>query len=187
MTGRGGGGGASQAREIERVVFRADEIAARVRELASEISGAYREGDRLLVLGLLKGSFIFMADLVRAMTVPHQIDFLVASSYGSGTVSRGEVQVLYDSSVSLEGRAVLLVEDIVDSGNTLASLRPTLSGRGASSIEVCTLLHKRLPTPGPQPRWVGFHAPNAFLVGYGLDHAEDFRHLPYIASLRNPV
>jgi hypoxanthine phosphoribosyltransferase len=158
-----------------------------VRELAAEISGAYGEKDRLLVLGLLKGSFIFMADLVRAITVPHQIDFLIASSYGGGTVTSGSVELLYEASASLEDRAVVLVEDIVDSGTTLQRLRPQLQKRRPSSIEVCALLHKRLGPHGLQPRWVGFDAPNEFLVGYGLDHAEDFRHLPYIASLRGAV
>jgi hypoxanthine phosphoribosyltransferase len=173
--------------EIDRIVFSAEQIAARVRELAYEISHVYDERDRLLVLGLLKGSFIFMADLVREITVPHQIDFLVASSYGTGTVSSGEVHVRYGASASLEGRAVLLVEDIIDSGTTLATLVPELRARGPRSVEVCALLHKRLEPTEPEARWVGFDAPNEFLVGYGLDYAEDFRHLPHIASLRSPA
>lgn len=170
---------------VDGVVFSTEQIAARVHELAAEISATYGIHDRLLVLGLLKGSFIFMADLVRAITTPHQIDFLVASSYGAATVTSGSVELLYEASASLEGRAVLLVEDIVDSGTTLARLLPELEAKGPSSVEVCTLLHKRLEGPGPEPRWVGFDAPNRFLVGYGLDYAEDFRHLPYIASLRS--
>ncbi len=174
-------------RSIETVVFSEARIAARVRELARDISRTYAPDDRLLVVGLLKGSFIFMADLVREITVPHQIDFLVASSYGSGTVTTGEVRLLYDSAIDLTGRAVLLVEDIVDSGTTLAWLCPELESRGPRSVEVCTLLHKRRETQNPEPRWVGFDAPNAFLVGYGLDHAEDFRHLPYVASLKSPA
>ena len=172
---------------IERIVFTAEQISARVRELAADISSVYEEDDRLLVLGLLKGSFIFMADLVRAITVPHHMDFLVASSYGSGTVSSGDVQLLYGASASLEGRAVLLIEDIIDSGTTLAKLVPELESRGPSGVEICTLLHKRLDPPGTDARWVGFDAPNDFLVGYGLDYAEDFRHLPYVASLRSPA
>lgn len=171
---------------IERVVFSADAIDSRVRALGADISATYDDRARLLVLGLLKGSFIFMADLVRAISVPHQIDFLVASSYGKGTVSSGEVELRYEPASSLEGRAVLLVEDIVDSGTTLAKLRPLLLSMGPASVEVCALLHKKLPNGAPEPRWVGFDAPNAFLVGYGLDYAEDFRHLPYIASLTFP-
>lgn len=166
-----------------RVVFTADAIARRVREIAADISAAYSEDDDLLVLGLLKGGFIFMADLCRAVTVPHQVDFLVASSYGQGTASSGRVLLKYDPSASLEGRAVVLVEDIVDSGTTLERLVPELRNRGAASLEICTLLHKRRAPLDPEPRWVGFDAPNDFLVGYGLDYAEDFRHLPYIASL----
>jgi hypoxanthine phosphoribosyltransferase len=170
-------------RAPQRVVFSAERIAERVRELGSEISSAYAEHDRLLVLGLLKGSFIFMADLVRAISLPHQVDFLVASSYGAGKVSSGEVRLLYDPASSLEGRAVLVVEDIVDSGTTLQRLLPRLQARGPASLEVCALLHKHLEVMDTEPRWVGFDAPNGFLVGYGLDHAEDFRHLPYVASL----
>lgn len=170
---------------VDGVIFSAEQISARVRELALDISSTYERSDRLLVLGLLKGSFIFMADLVRAITVPHQVDFVVASSYGAATETSGSVELLYEASASLEGRAVLVVEDIVDSGTTLERLIPELEERGPSSVEVCALLHKRLGPHGPEPRWVGFDAPNDFLVGYGLDYAEDFRHLPYIARLRS--
>jgi len=177
------GKGGANLPDLPRVVFSAQQIAGRVEELAAEISTAYGEEDRLLVLGLLKGSFIFMADLVRAITLPHQIDFLVASSYGQAKVSTGDVRLLYDPDSSMEGRAVLVVEDIVDSGTTLRTLLPRLQSRGPATLEVCALLHKRLEPLEREPRWVGFNAPNDFLVGYGLDYAEDFRHLPYIASL----
>lgn len=170
-------------RVVREIVYDEDAIQDRVRALGEEISAAYGPEDRLLVLGLLKGSFLFMADLVRNLTLPLHVDFMVASSYGGGTVSSGEVRLLYGPTAELAGRAVLLVEDIVDSGTTLARLVPMLEGRGAASVDVCALLHKRLPTVGVEVRWVGFDAPNSFLVGYGLDHAEDFRHLPYIASL----
>jgi len=170
-------------RTLERVVFPADAIEARVRELAAEISLAYTPADRLLVIGVLKGSFVFMADLVRRIRLPLHTDFLVASSYGDATRSRGEVDLLYDPAASFEGRAVLLIEDIVDSGTTLKRLIPRLEARGAKCVDLCALLHKHLASPEIDLRWVGFDAPNEFLVGYGLDHAEDFRHLPYIASL----
>lgn len=170
-------------RSIRRVAFSAEEIRTRVGELAREISAAYAPADRLLVIGLLKGSFIFLADLVREIDLPLQVDFLVAASYGGGTVTSGDVRLLYDPAAPLKGRAVLIVEDIVDSGTTLGKLLPHLQARGPTSLEVCALLHKRLAPNGLEPRWVGFDAPNEFLVGYGLDHAEDFRHLPYIASL----
>jgi hypoxanthine phosphoribosyltransferase len=168
-------------RELRRVVYAADAIQNRVAALADEISRAYDAEDRLVVIGILKGSFVFLADLVRRITVPVQIDFVVASSYGAGQSSSGDVKLLYDPALPLEGRAVLLVEDIVDSGTTLQRLVPRLRARGPKSLEICALLHKR--KIDLDPRWVGFDAPNEFLVGYGLDLAEDFRHLPYIASL----
>ena len=170
-------------RTIKRVVFTEEAVQARVRELGAEISTAYAADDRLLVIGLLKGSFVFLADLVRRVSLPLHVDFLVASSYGKGKRSSGDVRLLYDPESSLEGRPVLIVEDIVDSGTTLRKLLPRLAARGPSSLDVCALLHKRADGEGHTPRWVGFDAPNEFLVGYGLDHAEDFRHLPYIASL----
>lgn len=171
------------ATSFRRVVYPEDMIATRVREMGREITGHYPDDAKLLVLGLLKGSFIFLADLVRTIHLPLQVDFLVASSYGSGTVSSGQVNLLYDPDTSIEGRHVLLVEDIVDSGNTLKRLLPLLGERGPASLEVCALLHKRLVQMEKEPLWVGFEAPSEFLVGYGLDHAEDFRHLPFIGSL----
>ena len=168
--------------ELKRIVFSEDDVQLRIRELGGEITAAYTASDRLLVLGLLKGSFLFMADLVRSIELPLHVDFLVASSYGATKVSSGDVRLLYDPGASLKDRAVLLVEDIIDSGNTLARLVPRLEARGPTSLEICALLHKRITTH-PETRWVGFDAPNEFLVGYGLDYAEDFRHLPYIASL----
>lgn len=169
-------------REIAKVVFDADTIRQRVGSLAREISEAYTQEDRLLVICVLKGSVLFFADLIRQIRLPHQVDFLVASSYGDAMKSSGEVQWLYDPTAELKGRAVLLVEDIIDSGTTLARLVPRLEKQGAARVDVCTLLHKRLPD-ACDARFVGFDAPKSFLVGYGLDHAEDFRHLPYIASL----
>lgn len=169
--------------QLRRVVFSEEEIKARVAEMGAEISRAYSATDRLLVVGLLKGSFLFVADLVRAIDLPLHVDFLVASSYVKEKVSSGDVRLLYDAEASLEGRAVVLVEDIVDSGATLERLLPRLRERGPASLEVCALLHKRLSSPAHEPRWIGFEAPNEFLVGYGLDYAEDFRHLPYIASI----
>jgi hypoxanthine phosphoribosyltransferase len=139
----------------------------------------------LLILGLLKGSFIFMSDLVRNIPRPHQVDFLIASSYGSGTKSSGNVRLLYDPETDIEGKHVLIVEDIVDSGNTLSRLLHLLEAREPASLEVCTLLHKRIAHKlDKEPAFVGFDAPEKFLVGYGLDFAEDFRHLPYIVALK---
>ena len=171
-------------RAVKRIAFDEVAIAKRVSELGRQITGAYPDGD-LLVLGLLKGSFIFLSDLVRQITRPLQVDFLVASSYGDGTVSRGTVNLVYDPETELEGKDILLVEDIVDSGRTLNRLMAVLKERNPRSLEICALLHKRI-AEGLQyeAKFVGFDAPNEFLVGYGLDHAENFRHLPYIASLQ---
>jgi len=170
-------------RELTRTVYSEEEISERVKAMGAEISGSYEAGDDLLVVGLLKGSFIFLADLVRAIELPLQVDFLVASSYGSATMSSGNVQLLYDPEASLENRSVILVEDIVDSGNTMNRLIPLLEERRPKSLEICALLHKRVTEIVREPRWVGFDAPNEFLVGYGLDYSESFRHLPYIGSL----
>ena len=169
--------------KLARVVYSEETIARRVEQMGREITESYTEDDDLLVLGLLKGSFIFLADLVRSVDLPLQVDFLVASSYGSDTVSSGDVRLVYDSDASLEGRAVIIVDDIVDSGNTLNRLVPLLSERDPKSLEICALLHKRIGPLVKEPRWVGFDAPEEFLVGYGLDFSENFRHLPYIASL----
>ena len=152
--------------------------------MAVEITAYYEHDADLLVLGLLKGSFIFMSDLVRHVERPLHVDFIVASSYGAGTTSSGDVKLLYDPTAPIEGRHILLVEDIVDSGNTIDRLAKSLRTRNPASLELCALLHKHLaPDLAIEPRWVGFDAPADFLVGYGLDHAEDFRHLPFVASL----
>jgi hypoxanthine phosphoribosyltransferase len=166
------------------VVYDADRIARRVEEMGREIAAYYPEGEDLLVIGLLKGSFIFVSDLVREIPRPLQVDFLVASSYGSGTTSSGDVRLLYDPAADVRGKHVLLAEDIVDSGTTIARLVPLLREREPRSLELCAFLHKHLALELPlEPRWVGFDAPNEFLVGYGLDHSEDFRNLPFVASL----
>jgi len=170
-------------RELAGVVFDADTIAARVSALGREITGAYPDGE-LLVLGLLKGSFIFLSDLVRRIERPLQVDFLVAASYGADTVSSGEVRLLYDPETTLRGKHILLVEDIVDTGKTLNRMVTLLRRRDPRSLDICALLHKHVAAHLElEPVFVGFDAPRSFLVGYGLDHAENFRHLPYIASL----
>ena len=171
-------------RAVKRIAFTSEVIAARVRELGRKITDAYPDNE-LLVLGLLKGSFIFLSDLVRQIQRPLQVDFLVATSYGDATVSSGTVRLVYDPETTLEGKNILLVEDIVDSGRTLSRLLDLLSERSPRSLEVCALLHKHVAEHLRYPtKFVGFDAPNEFLVGYGLDHAENFRHLPYIASLQ---
>jgi hypoxanthine phosphoribosyltransferase len=171
-------------RAVKRIVYDERQIAEKVKEMGSAISAAYPDGD-LLVLGLLKGSFIFLSDLVRQISRPLQVDFLVAASYGDKTYSSGNVRLLYDPETKLEGKHILLVEDIVDTGRTLSRLMELLSERRPRSLEICALLHKHIAKDLKHPtKFVGFDAPNEFLVGYGLDHAENFRHIPYIASLQ---
>jgi hypoxanthine phosphoribosyltransferase len=170
-------------RRIRSIVYDETTIARRVAELGREIGAAYPDGD-LLVLGLLKGSFIFLGDLVRQIERPIQVDFLVASSYGAAKVSSGTVRLVYDPETRLEGKHILLVEDIIDTGKTLQRLMVLLGARQPRSLAICALLDKQLaPEPPAQLRFVGFRAPPAFLVGYGLDHAENYRHLPFIADL----
>src|SRR5262249_21295817 len=169
--------------KLARLVYAVETIATRGAELGQAITAAYPDGE-LLVLGLLKGSFIFLSDLVRRIDRPLQVDFLVAASYGAGTVSSGNVRLLYDPETQLEGKHILLVEDIIDTGKTLNRLIALLKGRRPRSLEICALLHKGVADHFEQDaRFLGFDAPKLFLVGYGLDHAENFRHLPYIASL----
>lgn len=170
-------------RAVKHIAFDERQIAERVASLGGEITAAYPDGD-LLVLCLLKGSFMFAADLVRHIACPLQLDFIVAASYGATTVSSGNVRLLYDPETNLEGKHVLLVEDIVDSGRTLQKLMELMLTRSPKSLEVCALLNKQIAVHLQHPvKFVGFHAPPEFLVGYGLDHAENFRHLPYVASL----
>jgi hypoxanthine phosphoribosyltransferase len=172
-----------EGRTLKRIVYDASDIAKRVQELGEEITAAYPDGE-LLVLGLLKGSFIFLSDLVRQINRPLHVDFLVASSYGEGTVSSGNVRLVYDPETKLEGKHILLVEDIVDTGRTLNRLMDLLKARNPRSLEICALLHKHIADELKyETKFIGYDAPHEFLVGYGLDHAESFRHLPYIASL----
>ena len=170
-------------RAVKHIVFTEQQIAGRVAALGREITAAYPDGD-LLVLSLLKGSFMITADLVRQIARPLTVDFIVAASYGANTVSSGNVRLLYDPETNMEGKHVLLVEDIVDSGRTLAKLVELLATRRPKSLEICSLLHKQIAEHLEYPvKFIGFEAPSEFLVGYGLDHAEHFRHVSYVASL----
>ncbi len=157
-----------------------EQIAQRVAELGADISEAYA-GRELRITCVLKGGFVFLADLVRTITVPCSIDFMVISSYGSGTRSSGVVRILKDLDAPIEDEDVLVVEDIVDSGLTLSYLLRNLATRKPASLEVCTLLAKPARHETQVPcRWIGFEIPNSFVVGYGLDAAERFRELPDI-------
>ena len=165
------------------ILVQRDELEHRVRELAEEVSRDYADRDLLLV-GVLKGAVFFLSDLMRHLEVDCEVDFMAVSSYGSSTDSSGVVRILKDLDVSIEGRHVLIVEDIVDSGLTLSYLLRTLKARNPASLEVCALLTKPERRKVDLPiRYVGFEIPNRFAIGYGLDHAERFRNLPFVAVL----
>jgi len=160
-----------------------EDLQRRVRELGQEISRDY-EGRDLFLVGVLKGAVFFLSDLMRALEVPSEVDFMAVASYGSSTDSSGVVRILKDLDASIEGREVLIVEDIVDSGLTLSYLLRTLKARDPRSLEVCALLTKPERREVELPiRYVGFEIPNRFAIGYGLDHAERYRNLPYVAVL----
>jgi hypoxanthine phosphoribosyltransferase len=160
-----------------------EDLQRRVKELGAEISADYEDSD-LVMIGVLKGAILFLADLMRELTVPCEVDFMAVSSYGSSTDSSGVVRILKDLDASIEGRDVLVVEDIIDSGLTLHYLMKNLRARNPASLEVCALLTKperrRIDLP---IRYVGFEIPNRFAIGYGLDHAQRYRNLPYVAAL----
>jgi len=170
---------------IGEILVQPDELAHRVRELAAEISRDY-EGRKLLLVGVLKGAVFFLSDLMRHLETEVEVDFMALSSYGSSTDSSGVVRILKDLDASIEGREVLIVEDIVDSGLTLSYLMRMLQARDPASLEVCALLTKPERRKVNLPiRYVGFEIPNRFVIGYGLDYVERFRNLPYVAVLED--
>jgi hypoxanthine phosphoribosyltransferase len=165
------------------ILVQRDELEHRVRELAGEISRDYADRE-LLLIGVLKGAVFFLADLMRHLDVQCEVDFMAVSSYGASTDSSGVVRILKDLDAPIEGRDVLIVEDIVDSGLTLSYLFRMLRARGPASLEVCALLTKPDRREIDLPiRYVGFEIPNRFAIGYGLDYAERYRNLPYVAVL----
>jgi hypoxanthine phosphoribosyltransferase len=169
---------------IAEILVQADDLRHRVRQLGEEITRDYEDRDLLLV-GVLKGAIFFLSDLMRHIEVPCELDFMAVASYGSSTQSSGVVRILKDLDAAIEGRDVLIVEDIVDSGLTLSYLLRALRARGPASLEVCALLTKPDRREVDLPiRYIGFEIPNKFAIGYGLDHAERFRNLPYVAALR---
>jgi hypoxanthine phosphoribosyltransferase len=171
---------------IGGMVVDEDELQTRIRELGKEITADY-EGRPPLLVGVLKGAFVFMSDLSRAIDLPVEFDFMAVSSYGSATRSSGVVRILKDLDLDLTDRHVLIVEDIVDSGLTLAYLRKNLAARGPASMEVCALLVKEgLQRVDLDLKYVGFTIPPTFVVGYGLDVSERYRNLPYIAEYAGP-
>jgi len=168
---------------IGEILVPADDLERRVRELAADVSRDY-EGKDLVLVGVLKGAVFFLSDLMREITVPCEVDFMAVSSYGSQTDSSGVVRILKDLDINIEGRDVLVVEDIIDSGLTLSYLMRMLESRNPASLEVCALLTKPARREIDVPvRYTGFEIPNEFVIGYGLDFGERYRNLPYVAVL----
>lgn len=172
---------------IEKILFSEEQIAEKVKEIGAQISKDF-EGKNPLIISVLRGSFVFMADLVRAVTIPCEVDFLSVSSYGSGTVSSGEVKIVKDFEDSIAGRHVIVVEDILDSGRTLSYLMNTLRARGVESLSLCTFLDKPERRVVPvEVDYCGFQVPDEFIVGYGLDYDQKYRNLPFVGILKPEV
>jgi hypoxanthine phosphoribosyltransferase len=173
--------------DIEEVLISEQDLNRRVAELAEEVRRHYA-GQDLVLVGVLKGAIMFMTDLARQIPLPLEMDFMAVSSYGNATQSSGVVRITKDLDGSIEGRNVLVVEDVVDSGATLRYLLENLRNRNPASLRVCALLNKRVPRKADVTvEHVGFEIPNRFVVGYGLDYAENYRNLPYIGVLRTDV
>jgi hypoxanthine phosphoribosyltransferase len=174
----------SEDGEIGDILVPAEDLSRRVRELAAEVSRDYA-GKDLVLIGVLKGAVFFLSDLMRALEIPVEVDFMAVASYGSATKSSGVVRILKDLDAAIDGRDVLIVEDIVDSGLTLQYLLRNLAGRNPRSLEVCALLIKpERRKVDLETRYVGFEIPDRFAIGYGLDHGERYRNLPYVAALK---
>jgi len=173
--------------DIEQVLYTEEQLRSRVREVGAQITADYA-GREPLLISVLRGSYIFMADLTRAIGLDVTVDFMAVSSYGAGTVSSGQVEIKKDLSDSIEGKDLIIVEDILDSGNTLYYLMDVLRARKPASIRICALMDK--PERRVKPitaDYVGFTIPDAFIVGYGLDYAEKYRNLPYVGVLKPSV
>ncbi|KLV06318.1 MULTISPECIES: hypoxanthine phosphoribosyltransferase [Photobacterium] len=166
------------------VMISEQDVQARVKELGKQITEHYKDSENLVMVGLLRGSFVFMADLARAIELPHEVDFMTASSYGNTMESSRDVRILKDLDDDIKGKDVLLIEDIIDTGNTLNKVCEILALREPNSIRICTLLDK------PERRevkvdvaWIGFEIPDEFVVGVGIDYAQKYRHLPFIGKV----
>jgi len=172
---------------IERILITREELQAKVKELAAQISKDY-EGKELFLVSVLKGGFMFTADLMREITIPCEIDFMAVSSYGQGSKTSGVVKIVKDLDQSVEGKDILVVEDILDSGLTLSYLKQNLLARGAKSVKVCTILNKEERRKANiKADYLGFEIPDEFVVGYGLDYAEKYRNFPFVGVLKKEV
>ncbi|RLC92650.1 MAG: hypoxanthine phosphoribosyltransferase [Chloroflexi bacterium] len=174
--------------DVAKVLISEETLQARVAEIGRELNATYTDEDRPLLVAVLKGAFVFLADLTRHLEMRHEVNFMEISSYGTGTKSSGVVRILLDLEQNIEGRHVLIVEDIVDSGRTLEYITRNLQTRRPTSLRVCTLLSKPSRREvGVTVDFVGFEVPDEFVVGYGLDFAEEYRNLPFIGVLKEKV
>lgn len=174
-------------RDVEKILFSEEEIAKRINELGQIITEDYK-GTELIVVGILKGANIFMSDLVRKIQTKLEMDFMVVSSYGNSSKTSGVVRILKDLDLDVENKNVLIVEDIIDTGLTLTYLKEYLINRKAESVKICTLLNKTCRRQSEVPiDYVGYEVPDEFIIGYGIDYAEHYRNLPYIAALKREV
>ncbi len=174
--------------DVKEILFTEEQLKGRVREMGAQITADYAGKGDFVVISVLRGAAIFMADLIREIKLPVEMDFMAVSSYGSGVKTSGVVKIIKDLSSNIEGKHVLIAEDILDSGLTLDYLMHTLSSRNPASIEVATLLHKAgAQKVDIQCKYIGFDCPNEFIIGYGLDYAERYRNLPYIGVLKPEV
>jgi len=173
-------------KDLERVLVSTDQIQMRVKELADKISSDYAEVGQIYLIGILKGAFIFLADLCRQLTIPHVVDFMAVSSYGK-TANTGAVRLIMDLREPIDGQHAIIVEDIADSGKTLKYLYQVLQWHNPASLKTCVLLRKNKDTLGIPIDYLGFDIPDAWVVGYGLDYADRYRTLPYIAELKPDV
>lgn len=178
---------ANITKDLERVLLPEDEIQARVKILAEEINQAYADVDRLFLVGILKGAFMFLSDLARHLTVPHIVDFMALSSYGKTATTTGEVRIIMDLREPIMNQHVLVVEDIVDSGSTLSYLLQMLSSRQPASLRTCVLCQKEYNQVDVPIDYLGFKIPDVWVVGYGLDYADMYRTLPYVAELKEDI
>ena len=174
-------------KDIQEILFSEEQLASRVNEIARQITQDY-QGKEIVLISVLRGSFVFMADLCRRIDLPCTVDFMAVSSYGSGTSSTGQVQITKDLSSDIAGKHIIVVEDILDSGNTLSYLLKLLAQRKPASIRLCTLLDKPERRTKPvEVHYSGFTIPDYFVVGYGLDYAEKYRNLPYVGVLKPEI
>ncbi|MBU0512759.1 MAG: hypoxanthine phosphoribosyltransferase [Chloroflexi bacterium] len=173
--------------DLERIIISKEEIQARVKELADQISHDYEDAGSVYLIGILKGAFIFLADLTRELKIPHLVDFMAVSSYGKTASSTGAVRLVLDLREPIENQHVIIVEDIVDSGRTLKYLLHTLRGRRPASLRTCALTQKKRQQLDVPIDYLGFEIPDVWVVGYGLDYAETHRTLPFVAELKPEV